>query len=100
MMNDPASMALCLAAGLLLGVVFFGGLWWTIRKGLRSPRPVLLFLASAVLRMGVVISGFYLVANGRWQRLLACLAGFIIARLAVTWLTRGKSKEDHHAPES
>jgi F1F0 ATPase subunit 2 len=93
-------MMLSFGAGLLLGAVFFGGLWWTIRKGLNSPRPALLFLGSAVLRMGVVVSGFYFVANGQWQRLLACMAGFIIARLAVTWLIRGKQKEEHHAPES
>ncbi|WP_343222576.1 ATP synthase subunit I [Prosthecobacter sp.] len=99
-MNDPLSMMLSFAAGLLLGAVFFGGLWWTIRKGLSSPRPALLFLGSAVLRMGIVVAGFYFISNGQWQRLLACMAGFIIARLVVTWLTRGKRKEDHHAPES
>lgn len=99
-MNDLLSMMLSFAAGLLLGAFFFGGLWWTIRKGLSSPRPALLFLGSAVLRMGVVVAGFYFVSNGQWQRLLACLSGFIIARLAVTWLTRGKQKEDRHAPES
>lgn len=99
-MNDPLLMMLSFAAGLLLGAVFFGGLWWTIRKGLTSPRPALLFLGSAVLRMGVVVSGFYFVSNGHWQHLLACLMGFIIARLAVSWLTRGKQKEDRHAPES
>ena len=100
MMNDPLSLLLSFVAGLLFGVVFYGGLWWTIRKGLSSPRPALLFLGSAVLRMSVVMAGFYFVSNGLWQRLLACLMGFIIARLAVTWLTRGKQKEDRHASES
>ena len=100
MMNDPLSLLLSFVAGLLFGVVFYGGLWWTIRKGLSSPRPALLFLGSAVLRMSVVMAGFYFVSNGLWQRLLACLMGFIIARLAVTWLTRSKQKEDRHASES
>jgi F1F0 ATPase subunit 2 len=100
MNNDPFLMLMSFVAGLFLGVVFYGGLWWTIRKGLSSPRPALLFLGSAVLRMSIVVTGFYLVANGQWQRLLACLMGFIIARLAVTWLTRSKQKEDRHAPES
>ena len=100
MMNAPLSLLLSFVAGLLFGVVFYGGLWWTIRKGLSSPRPALLFLGSAVLRMSVVMAGFYFVSNGLWQRLLACLMGFIIARLAVTWLTRSKQKEDRHASES
>jgi F1F0 ATPase subunit 2 len=100
MSNDPLPMVLSFAAGLILGAIFFGGLWWTIRKGLSSRRPALLFLGSAVLRMSIVVAGFYFVSNGQWQRLLACLMGFIMARLAVTWLTRGKQKEDRHAPES
>jgi F1F0 ATPase subunit 2 len=28
----------------LLGVIFFGGLWWTVRKGLSSKRPASLAL--------------------------------------------------------
>ena len=99
-MNEQLPMLLSFAAGLLLGSFFFGGLWWTIRKGLSSSRPALLFLGSAVLRMSVVVMGLYLVSNGQWQRLLACMAGFITARLAVTWLTRDKQKEERHAPES
>ncbi len=100
MSNDLLSMMLSFVAGLILGAIFFGGLWWTIRKGLSSLRPAMLFLSSAVLRMSIVVSGFYFVSNGLWQRLLACMAGFIIARLAVTWLTRGKQKEDRHASQS
>lgn len=100
MMSDPISLALSVAAGVLLGLIFYGGLWWTVRRGLSSPRPARLFLGSALLRMGLVMTGFYFVSNGQSQRLVACLAGFITARLAVTWLTRGKQKEDDHAPES
>jgi F1F0 ATPase subunit 2 len=100
MMNDVLPMIPPFAMGLLLGAFFFGGLWWTVRKGLSSPNPALLFLSSALLRMGGLLAGFYFVASGQWQRLLACFTGFIIARLAVTWLTRSKLKEVRHAPES
>lgn len=92
-MNDPLTLILAFAAGVALGAVFFGGLWWTIRKGITSPRPATLFLTSVVLRMAIALVGFYFVSGGQWQRLLACLVGFITARLAVTWLTREKQKE-------
>ena len=36
--------------GLVLGGVFFGGLWWTVQKGFASPRPALWFLGSLLLR--------------------------------------------------
>lgn len=96
-MNDPLVIISAFTAGLALGTIFFGGLWWTIQKGASSSRPAILFLTSAVLRMAIAMIGFYFVASGHWQRLLACLVGFLIARLAVTWLTRGKRKEGSDA---
>ena len=75
------------AAGLLLGAIFFGGLWFTVRRGVSSQRPALWFFCSLLLRMSVVLAGFYLVSCGRWERLLACLLGFVIARLVITRLT-------------
>jgi F1F0 ATPase subunit 2 len=34
-MNEILSLAAAVAAGALLGAVFFGGLWWTVRKAFR-----------------------------------------------------------------
>ncbi len=75
-----------LLAGLLLGAVFFGGLWWTVLKGVDLSRPVLWFLGSLLLRTGIVLTGFYFVSDGDWEHLLGCLFGFVIARIIVTRL--------------
>jgi F1F0 ATPase subunit 2 len=88
-MNEIVTLVLAGAAGILLGMLFFGGLWWTVRKGVASKRPAALFLGSMLLRTGLALTGFYFVANGHWQRLLACLLGFALARLLVTRFTRG-----------
>jgi F1F0 ATPase subunit 2 len=82
-MNDPVTLALALSAGALLGVLFFGGLWWTIRKGVTSERPALWFIGSLLLRTSLVLVGFYFVSQGHWQRLVACLIGFLISRAIV-----------------
>ena len=74
--------------GPLLGVFFFGGLWWTVRKGIASKQVALWFLGSMLLRTSVVLLGFYFVLGDNWQRLLAGLLGFVIARIIVTRLTR------------
>ena len=87
-MNEIVALAPALAAGLLLGVFFFGGLWWTVTRGVSSPRPALWFFGSMLLRMGVALTGFYFVGREDWQRWLLCLLGFVVARLAVTLLTR------------
>ena len=88
MMNDILIWILALLAGAGLGAFFFGGLWWTVQKGPSSRQPALLFLGSMLLRSGVVLSGFYFVADSRWERMAACLLGFIIMRAVITRLTR------------
>ena len=104
-MNNYLFLVFALAAGLLLGAIFFGGLWWTVRKGVFSKSPALWFLGSMLLRMSLVLAGFYFVGRGNWQRLVACLVGFIIARHIVMRLTRtpiehlhSPAKEASHAP--
>ena len=87
-MNEALSLASALIVGVLLGAVFFGGLWWTVRQGVLSKQPVLWFLGSLLLRMCIVLLGFYFIFGDDWQRLLAGLLGLIIARFIVTRLTR------------
>ena len=89
------------------GAIFFGGLWWTVNKGVASERPALWFLGSILVRMSITLGGFYLVSGGHWERLVPCLLGFIVARVVVMWLTRPpgtnathQTQEASHAPES
>ena len=96
-MNETLSLAPALVTGLLLGVMFFGGLWWTVRKGLSSKHPALWFFGSLLLRMSIALAGFYFVSGGHWLRLLVCLLGFVMARLIVTRLTR-PPVEHHNFP--
>src|ERR1035438_4192463 len=94
-MNDFLLLALALVAGLVLGAIFFGGLWWTVRKGVAAKNAALWFLGSMLLRMGIVLAGFYFVGRGDWQRLVTCLLGFIIARFIVMRLTRTPIEHPH-----
>ena len=88
MMNETLSLVLALATGVLLGAMFFGGLWWTVEKGVLSKRPALWFLNSLLLRMSITLAGFYFVSRGHWERLLVCLLGFVMARVIVRRLTQ------------
>lgn len=104
-MSEALMLGLAGVAGLIMGAIFFGGLWWTVRKGVSSKRPALWFLGSFLLRTGVVVAGFYVVSDGDWQRLLACLFGFAVSRFIVTWLTpppiaapNARTAEARHAP--
>jgi F1F0 ATPase subunit 2 len=92
-MNEILNLVLSLLAGFLFGVIFFGGLWWTVQRGLSSGRPAFWFFGSLFIRTIIVIAGFYFVSNGHWERLLTCLFGFFVMRHIVVRLTR-LSKED------
>ena len=96
-MNETLSLVPALVTGVLLGVMFFGGLWWTVRKGFSSKQPALWFFGSLLLRMSIALAGFYFVSGGHWDRLLACLLGFVIARFIVTRLT-GSPVEHNNSP--
>jgi F1F0 ATPase subunit 2 len=86
--SDIGLVIEALAAGIALGALFFGGLWWTVRRGLTAANPALWFGLSALLRMAITVSGLYYIARSGWPSLLACLCGLLIARVAATRLTR------------
>jgi F1F0 ATPase subunit 2 len=104
MMHETLTLVLALVTGVLLGAMFFGGLWWTVQKGVSSKRSALWFFGSLWLRTSMALAGFYWIARGHWVRLLVCLLGFVMARLTLTWLTRAAEKPTYlaqgasHAP--
>jgi len=87
-MNEKVVLVLSLLAGVGLGAFFYGGLWWTVRRGLKSQRPALWFISSLLLRTGVALGGLYYFSDSQSTRLLLCMLGFILARPVVTRLTR------------
>ncbi len=95
-MTDILFYILAFITGLALGTLFFAGLWFTVKKTVHTKLPGLWFIGSLFVRLGMVLLGFYLVGNGSWQRLLICLAGFIIARFIVVQYTRVDKKGGKH----
>jgi len=48
-MNETASLFFALLGGLALGTFFFGGLRWTVHKGMMSNKPGLWFFWKSVV---------------------------------------------------
>ena len=82
-MSDFLLLVLALAAGFLLGTFFFGSLWWTTKKVLRSSHSALILTGSLLVRTAVVLAGLWLSAQGRWANAAAFLLGFLAARAVV-----------------
>ncbi len=93
-MSDLFGLGIALFVGGLLGVFFFGGLWWTIQKGIESEWVAVWFIGSLLLRVTVVMVGFYFVSQHHWSRFFACMVGFLLTRIVlVRWLGRDSGTE-------
>ena len=87
-MNETAYMILAFIGGLLLGTLFFGGLWFTVKKAVTAKVPALWIFSSFFLRISITLVGFYFIGAGNWQRLIVSVIGFIVARFIVIHFTK------------
>jgi len=80
------SLFAAFAAGLALGAFYFIALWQTVQRLQSATSPARLMLFSFILRIAVVMAGFYLVMGGEhWERLALAMLGFIIMRKILTY---------------
>jgi F1F0 ATPase subunit 2 len=73
-------LAMAFLVGMGTGIVYFGGLWWTVRQLPFVRQPALLTMGSFLVRTGISLTAFYLASEGHWERILISLLGFIIIR--------------------
>ena len=91
--GESLHLIAALAAGIGLGAVYLGALWITVCRLPRLKHGGVWLLGSAWLRIGLLLAAWYWVSDGRWERLLACLLGFVAIRFAATrWAASGGAK--------
>jgi F1F0 ATPase subunit 2 len=75
-----------IAAGCLLAVGFFGGLWYTVRNVCGSGQPGLTLGGSLLLRLAGVSLGFWTILSwGGTAHLVFATGGWLFARI---WVIR------------
>ena len=85
-----------LVAGLGVSVIYFGGLWLTVRRVPTARRPHLLVFGSLALRLALAGAVIALLGWVHWQLLAACMVGFIVGRIV---LVRRWGRERPTPPE-
>jgi F1F0 ATPase subunit 2 len=99
-MTEISSFFIALITGLGLGVIFFYGLWRTIGKVITSNLSALWLFGSMISRISFTMVGFYIIAflhsDGKLERLILCLFGFLIARYLLTKIVKVKRVEVNH----
>jgi len=84
-MNINIYSLLIFFIGLILGLLYFTGLWLTIKNIHKSRSPVLLSLGSFVLRTAAIFLVLIFVARqGSFINILILLIGFIVGRFILT----------------
>lgn len=88
MITQAVDLLAFAAIGVVLGALYFGDLSLTIRRLPRLNHPMLWLLAGTLARLALVLAAFYLLSQGQWARLLACLVGLLAVRLYLLHKTR------------
>lgn len=95
-MSETYQLILGVLGGLLMGLLFFGGLWLTVRRLPSSHSPMRLMLASFVFRTAGIALGFYGLARfGGWVAVLSGLGGMLLMRMLLVSLLR---RDNHERP--
>ncbi len=79
-MPETLHLAVAFTVGMGLGAFFTLHLWSSVRRITGPSGITLSSIGGFIVRMTVVTAGFYLVMDGRWERLLAALLGFVVVR--------------------
>jgi F1F0 ATPase subunit 2 len=96
---DSLTITASFVGGALLALAFFWGLWITVAGLPQAPRPAARLLFSGLLRLGMILLVFYLVARyGDWRQLPAAAVGFVTMRLVVVRMITRRASRGGSAP--
>ena len=94
-MSDLLRIGVGVLCGLGMGLLFFGGLWMTVRRLPTSNRPMLVMLGSFALRTAVLGVCFYGLAElGGWMAVLSGLGGMLLMRMLLIGRFREGARHD------
>ncbi len=94
--TDLTWLVIAFAAGAALGAGYFAGLWLTLCRLPSASSPYRLYGVSLLLRLTLLLGGFYLLAVRGYGGLLAAGVGFMVSRQL--WLIATRSPWGKPAP--
>lgn len=76
--------------GIILGSLYFGGLYLTVQRIYKSKHPSLLMSLSLFLRLGGLVVAFFYISKSGYVDILIALVGIILARFIMIYIIKGK----------
>lgn len=83
-----------LAAGAVLGCLYFGGLWWSVRQIKNIEHKKLFLFSSWLFRSVALCGGLFLLAHYNPQMLLGGAAGLLAARFLIVHIVKQKTVKE------
>ena len=84
-LNTLFILILMFMAGLALGALYFISLWETVRRLERTGGGARLLAISFAVRLAIILTVFFFLMNGHWERLAAAMIGFVVIRKILTY---------------
>ena len=94
---DPLLWGASLFWGIVLGLTYFGGLWWTLRSLPGKAHPKLWLAASYGLRASFALLGFWLVMRKDLILFFITFCAFFIMRFILTRYLAVEQRGQNHA---
>ena len=82
--TDALTLGGALGLGLLLGVAYFGGLWWTLTRLGRWRRPTVALAVSFVARAALALAVFAWLARWGLASFGIAFVGFLAVRIVAS----------------
>ena len=83
-MLQSTQLILAVSAGSMASLLYFGGLWVTVNQLADSSNPMGAYIASFVVRTGILACGLFALLQLGWQHVAAACVGFLIVRYVMT----------------
>jgi F1F0 ATPase subunit 2 len=71
--------------GIILGIIYFGGLYLSIQKINQVKYPSLLMTLSFVVRMAILLGTFFYISKNGYKDILFALLAVILVRVIMTF---------------
>ncbi len=83
--------------GVVLGLFYFGGLWFTLKAMPRKEKPKRWLAFSYILRLAGALCGFWLVVQKDVMAFMFTLLAFFGVRMVLIRTLKQKGDENNHA---
>ena len=90
LMSESIRWTVGLGLGAVAALLYFGGLWLTVRKLPKAQHPLRRYVVSLLVRLSVLGIFFACMLRGSWQQLLAAAVAFLLVRFVIVYAVAGR----------